>query len=174
MTQPNPDGPPPKKRSTCMSCGGTGLDNGDVDAPSHLDLPIETRELWDKQLQNRPEIYRSMDATLAYRWKERLECMETLGEFISATDHVWDVIRADYITANEMPVGDRGRILRGVLFRLLTIGADVAWFLSIQGYPKRGSVGRLIREFASTDYQSDNESDDDEDGPITGNDWKIT
>lgn len=128
-----------------------------------LSLPIEYRDLWQRQLEMRPEIHRSMDAVLAFRWRDRLECNESLGEFMVACDEVWRDCMAEYAASQEMPRDERGRVIRSLLFRILCLGADFTWFLALQGYPKRGSVGRLLREFSESgedDGHDDNEPND--------------
>lgn len=162
----DPDGPPPRKLSVCDGCGGSGLNNGSVDSPSLMSLPIELRELWQRQLEIRPEIYRSMDAVLAFRWRDRLDCNESLGEFMVACDEMWRLAMSEYAASQQMPTEERGRLIRQLLFRLLALGADIAWFLAIQGYPRRNSVGRLLREFAESD-----ESDEDDNDP-NDSDWR--
>ncbi len=145
----------------CLECGGTGVESAPASGPEYGHLRGELQPLWDKQMRNRPEIHRAIDALLAYSVSERLESLPSLGEFVEYLLAGCLEDSGDIESAAQMPTKERGRVYREVLLGLLERAAEIVWFLANQGYPKRNSVRRMIQIYKKNQEVSDEDPDPD-------------
>ena len=146
----------------CETCGGSGVEPTEEIIFPTDDLAEDMKVGWLRQMRNRPAIHKAIDSYLSFDRNERIDNPTTLLEILVETQSYIDSLVGGCQMVRQLPKDERGRHYKQIQMDLFTVAAELIWFHAANGYPKRSSVGRLLKELKN---EKANPADD------AGPDW---